>query len=185
MSVEQSTIQAADRSVHTLLKPMGWEELKAAIKDNPMRFKTYDRVVVLDVQDEWFDPVSGYPLNVIQWYERQIAERNFGDSLTIYSQYVLKIERPRDPSSFSLSYRPVSIQVWLSSDPERFMSYAMFPGGYVGLGNNFEFVIKNPQGNVVERFAVIPDQLDENGYCKWYRQMKEVTKTLKFDPPTK
>lgn len=177
--------QSTPEPTNTLVTRLPWEQAKENIRKDPARYSAYNRLINIDPLDEWFDMKYGYPLNVTQWYERQVLERHIGDSTMVFSQYVLKIESERNGTDFRLIHKPVSLQVWLSNNPEGFRSYVVFPGGFVGIGSHHDFVIKNLNDTVIERFANIADEVDENGYRKWYRQMKEVTRTLRFAPPEK
>lgn len=189
MTVEQSTYDDDAGATFTLLRRMSWEEFQEKHKEDPVQFSTFNRIISIDPLDEWFDSVSGYPLKAAQWLENQIAAGNISEQTMIYSQYVMKVETEKSANVFRNSYRPVSIGMWRRTDSSndgdsvKFMVHLIFQGGWEAFGDTTIFAINNKAGQLAERFLPVPDKRDEDGYNVWYRQMKEVIKTLKFQPP--
>jgi len=182
MSVEQSTKNEDTGKTFALIKHQSWDEIKETIKGDSIR----SDVVVVHPLDAWFDMTNGYPLKACEWFERQIANGAAISDLMFYSQYLMKVEDHGTKATFRHLYRPVSLHLWCrDKDPEDIVIRVIFQGGFEAFGDSTIFTINNQDGRPVERFFPIPDEVDENGCKKWYRQMKEVTKTLKFDPPTK
>jgi hypothetical protein len=168
---------------------MSWEEFQEKRQEDPVQFSTFNRIINIDPLDEWFDPITGYPLKATQWLANQIAAGKIAEETMIYSQYVMKVETEKNENTFRNSYRPVSMHMWRRTDltkeenPDKGMLHLVFQGGWDAFGDMGIFAINNRHGQLAERFLPIPGKYDENGYQVWYRQMKEITKTLKFSPP--